>query len=323
MVTAIRVHTLGGPEVLTPEEVEVGQPGPGEVLVRHTAIGVNFIDTYFRSGLYKTSLPLTPGNEAAGIVEAVGEGVTDIATGQRVVYMHGPGTYVQKRVVPADKLIPIPDSIPDEVAAAVLLKGLTAQYLLRRTFKVEAGHTLLVHAAAGGVGLILGQWAKHLHATVIGTAGSAEKVSLALKNGYDHVVNYSEEDFVARVLELTHGRKVDVVYDSVGRDTFPASLDVIKPLGLFVTFGQSSGPIPPVDLSILNAKGSLYVTRPSLFAYMNSRDVLLAAAGELFDLIARGIITVAVNQRFPLAEARAAHEALESRATTGTTVLIP
>ena len=323
MVTAIRVHTLGGPEVLTPEEVEVAQPGPGEVLVRHTAIGVNFIDTYFRSGLYKTALPLTPGNEAAGVVEAVGEGVSDIAEGQRVVYMHGPGAYVQKRVVPAEKLIPIPDNIPDEVAAAVLLKGLTAQYLLRRTFKVDAGHTLLVHAAAGGVGLILGQWAKHLHATVIGTAGSAEKVALALKNGYDHVINYADEDFAKRVLELTHGQKVDVVYDSVGKDTFPASLDVIKPLGLFVTFGQSSGPIPPVDLSILNAKGSLFVTRPSLFAYMASRDVLLAAANELFDLIGRGIITVAVNQRFPLTEARAAHEALESRATTGTTVLIP
>ncbi len=323
MVTAIRVHALGGPEVLVPEEVEIDPPGPGEVLVRHTAIGVNFIDTYFRTGLYKTPLPLTPGNEAAGVVEAVGDGVTDITIGQRVVYMHGPGAYVQKRLVPAEKLIPIPEGIPDEVAAAVLLKGLTAQYLLRRTFKVEAGHTLLVHAAAGGVGLILGQWAKHLHATVIGTAGSPEKVELALKNGYDHVIDYRQEDFVARVLDLTHGRKVDVVYDSVGKDTFPASLDVIKPLGLFVTFGQSSGPIPPVDLGILNAKGSLFVTRPSLFAYMSSRDVLLAAANELFDLIGRGVITVAVNQRFPLTEARAAHEALESRATTGTTVLIP
>ncbi|MBW8881268.1 MAG: quinone oxidoreductase [Asticcacaulis sp.] len=323
MVTAIRVHTLGGPEVLTPEEIEVGQPGPGEVLVRHTAIGVNFIDTYFRSGLYKTALPLIPGNEAAGVVEAVGDGVTEITEGQRVVYLHGPGTYVQKRIVPADKLIPIPDNIPDEVAAGVLLKGLSAQYLLRRTFKVDAGHTLLVHAAAGGVGLILGQWAKHLHATVIGTAGSADKIELALKNGYDNVINYREEDFVARVLDLTHGKKVDVVYDSVGKDTFPASLDVIKPLGLFVTFGQSSGPIPPVDLSILNAKGSLFVTRPSLFAYMSDRDVLLAAANELFDLIGRGVITVSVNQRFPLTEARAAHEALESRATTGTTVLIP
>jgi len=323
MVTAIRVHTPGGPEALIAEEIEIGRPGPGEVLVRHTAIGVNFIDTYFRTGLYKAQLPLIPGNEAAGIVEAVGDGVADIAEGQRVVYLHGPGTYVQKRIVPADKLIPIPDNIPDDIAAAVLLKGLTAQYLLRRTFKVEAGHTLLVHAAAGGVGLILGQWAKHLHATVVGTAGSAEKVALAQKNGYDHVINYRDEDFVARVLDLTHGRKVDVVYDSVGKDTFPGSLDVIKPLGLFVTFGQSSGPIPPVDLGILNAKGSLFVTRPSLFAYMAARDVLLAAAGELFDLIGRGVITVAINQRFPLTEARAAHEALESRATTGTTVLIP
>ena len=323
MVTAVRVHTVGGPEALVVEEVEVGLPGAGEVLVRHSAIGVNFIDTYFRSGLYKTQLPLTPGNEAAGVIEAVGEGVTGFKIGDRVVYMHSPGAYVQKRVVPAEKLVPLPDGISDEVGAAVLLKGLTAQYLLRRTHRLEAGQTILVHAAAGGVGLLLGQWARHLGATVIGTAGSQAKASLALENGYDHIINYREDDFVARVLEITEGRKVDVVYDSVGKDTFPASLDVIRPLGLFVTFGQSSGPIPPVDLSILNAKGSLYVTRPSLFAYMSSREVLLAAAAEVFALIEQGVLKIAVNQRFALTEAKAAHEALESRATTGATILIP
>jgi len=323
MVTAIRVHETGGPEVLRTEDVAVGDPGPGEVRLRHTAIGVNFIDTYFRSGLYKTALPFIPGNEAAGIVEATGEGVTEFKPGDRVAYIFGPGTYVQNRVVPADKLVPVPDGISDEVAAAVLLKGLTAQYLLRRTFKVEPGHEILIHAAAGGVGLIAGQWAKSLGATVIGTAGSADKIALALQHGYDHVINYRTEDFVARTLEITQGRKVEVVYDSVGKDTFPASLDVLKPLGLFVLFGQSSGPVPPVDLNILNQKGSLFATRPSLFAYMAERKVLLKAAEELFGLIEAGVLKIAVNQTFPLADARAAHEALEGRATTGTTILIP
>ncbi|MGZ3306689.1 MAG: quinone oxidoreductase family protein [Asticcacaulis sp.] len=323
MATSIRVHETGGPEVLRVEDVTVGAPGPGEALIRHTAIGVNFIDTYFRSGLYKAPLPLIPGNEAAGVVEAVGEGTGDVKPGDRVVYLSGPGAYVQSRVMPADKLVPIPDGIPDEVAAAVLLKGLTAQYLLRRTFRVGPGHTVLVHAAAGGVGLILGQWAKHLGATVIGTAGSAEKCALARDNGYDHVINYREADFVARVMEITGGEKVEVVYDSVGRDTFPASLDVIKPLGLFVTFGQSSGPIPPVDLTILNTKGSLFITRPSIFAYNRTREATLAAASELFGLIASGVLRISIHQRFPLTEARAAHEALESRATTGATILIP
>jgi NADPH2:quinone reductase len=323
MVTAIRVHETGGPDVLRTEDVAVGDPGPGEVRLRHTAIGVNFIDTYFRTGLYKTQLPFIPGSEASGVVEAVGAGVTAFKPGDRVAYIFGPGTYVQKRVLPADKLVPVPDAIGDAVAAAVLLKGLTAQYLLRRTFKVEAGHTILIHAAAGGVGLIAGQWAKHLGATVIGTAGSPDKVKLALEHGYDHVINYRTDDFVARTLEITRGRKVEVVYDSVGKDTFPASLDVLKPLGLFVLFGQSSGPVPPVDLNILNQKGSLFVTRPSLFAYMAERDVLLKAAAELFDLIGRGVLKIAVNQTFPLTEARAAHEALEGRRTTGTTILLP
>ena len=321
MVKAIRVNTVGGPEVLAFEDVTVGEPGPGEVLVRHTAIGINFIDTYFRSGLYKVALPFTPGNEAAGVVEAVGQDVTGVKAGDRVVYLHGPGTYVQKRIVPADKLVPIPDGISDEVAAAVLLKGLTAQYLLRRTFAVEAHHTLLVHAAAGGVGLILGQWARHLGATAIGTAGGPEKAALARENGYTHVIDYRSEDFVAGTLDLT-GR-VDVVYDSVGKDTFPGSLDVLKPRGLFVTFGQSSGPIPPLDVGILNAKGSLYMTRPSLFAYNSTREETLAASKELFDLILAGVLNISVNQRFALSDARAAHEALESRATTGATILIP
>ena len=323
MVTAIRVHETGGPEVMKVEEIEVGQPGPGEVRLRHTAIGVNFIDTYFRTGLYKTQLPFVPGNEAAGVIERVGDGVTEFKAGDRVAYIFGPGTYVQERVVPANTLVPVPDGVSDEVAAAVLLKGLTAQYLLRRTFKVEPGHEILIHAAAGGVGLIAGQWARHLGATVIGTAGSPEKVALALQHGYDHVINYRTEDFVARTLEITEGRKVEVVYDSVGKDTFPASLDVIKPLGLFALFGQSSGPVPPVDLNILNQKGSLFATRPSLFAYMADRETLLKASEELFGLIAGGILKIAVNQTFPLAEARAAHEALEGRHTTGTTILIP
>ena len=323
MTTAIRVHEVGGPEVMRVEAVTVGDPGPGEVRLRHTAVGVNFIDTYFRGGLYKTQLPFIPGNEAAGVVEATGEGVTEFNPGDRVAYIFGPGTYVQARIVPAAKLVPVPDGVSDEVAAAVLLKGLTAQYLLHRTFKVEPGHEILIHAAAGGVGLIAGQWAKHIGATVIGTAGSPEKIELALAHGYDHVINYRSEDFVARTLELTQGRKVEVVYDSVGKDTFSGSLDVLKPLGLLALFGQSSGPVPPVDLNILNQKGSLFVTRPSLFAYMDKREVLLKAAEELFGLIASGVLKIAVNQTFPLSEARAAHEALEGRHTTGTTILIP
>ncbi len=323
MVKAIRVTANGGPEVLVPGDIDIPAPAPGEITVRHTAIGVNFIDTYFRSGLYKTALPFTPGQEAAGIVEATGDGVTDFKPGDRVVYLHTPGAYAEKRNVPAAKAVPIPAGVTDEAAAASLLKGLTAQYLLRRTFRVGPEHTILFHAAAGGVGLILGQWAKHLRATVIGTAGGPDKVAAALKHGYDHVIDYRAEDFVAKTLELTHGAKVDVVYDGVGKDTFPGSLDVLKPLGLWVSFGQSSGPVPPFDIGMLNAKGSLFATRPTVFAYNATRETLLASAKEMFDLVAAGIITVEVNQRFPLDEARAAHEALESRATTGATVLIP
>ncbi|ESQ78527.1 quinone oxidoreductase [Asticcacaulis sp. YBE204] len=321
MTQAIRVHRHGGPEVLTWETVEVGAPGPGEVRLRHTAIGVNFIDTYFRSGLYKADLPFTPGNEGAGIIEAVGEGVMDMRPGDRVVYVGSPGSYARARIMSADKLVPIPDGITDEVAAAAFLKGLTAQYLLRRTFRVGPDHTVLYHAAAGGVGLLFGQWAKHLGATVIGTAGSSEKIELARQNGYEHLINYRSEDFVARVHEISG--KVDVVYDSVGKDTFEGSLDVLKPLGLFVSFGQSSGPVPPFDIGVLNTKGSLFMTRPSVFGYNRDRATLLESAGELFDLIGKGIITVSIPQTFALKDARAAHQALESRATTGSTLLIP
>lgn len=323
MTTAIRVHQTGGPEVLGVEQIEIGDPGPGEARVRHTAIGVNFIDTYFRSGLYKTALPFVPGNEGAGIVEAVGEGVDFVKAGDRVVYSATPGGYAQTRLIAADKLIPIPDDLSDEVAAAVFLKGLTAQYLLRRTFRVGPGHTVLIHAAAGGVGLIAGQWARALGATVIGTAGSEVKIELARQNGYNHLINYRTEDFVARVLEITDGRKVDVVYDSVGKDTFDGSLDVLKPLGLMVSFGQSSGAVPPVDISVLNTKGSLFLTRPSVFGYNLDRATLVESAADLFDVILNGKVRVRIDQRFALTEARAAHEALESRATTGSTLLIP
>jgi NADPH2:quinone reductase len=326
MVSAITVSQHGGPEVLTFAPITLPPPGPGEALVRHTAIGINYIDTYFRSGLYPVpggAFPFIPGNEAAGVVEAVGESVTELKPGDRVVYLTTPGAYSEKRVLPASQLLPIPAGISDEVAAAVLLKGLTAQYLLRRTVKVGPGTVLLMHAAAGGVGLILGQWAHHLGATVIGTVGSPAKAELALANGYDHVINYRSEDFVARTLDLTKGAKVDVVYDSVGRDTFPGSLDVIKPLGLWVSFGQSSGPLAPLDLGLLNAKGSLFVTRPSVFAYNPTREAKLESSAELFGLISSGILGISIHQRYALKDAALAHQALESRATTGASLLIP
>lgn len=323
MSLAIRVHATGGPDALSADDIQTGAPAAGEVRLRHTAIGVNFIDTYFRSGLYKSDLPFVPGAEAAGVIEALGEGVTDLKVGDRVAYAATTGAYAHHRLIKADPLVPLPDDISDDIAAAVLLKGLTAQFLLRRTFKVGPEHTLLFHAAAGGVGLIAGQWAKHLGATVIGTAGSADKIKLALENGYDHVINYRTENFAARVVELTDGRKVDVVYDSVGKDTFEGSLDVLRPRGLFVSFGQSSGPIPPFEIGLLNTKGSLFATRPSIFGYNSERADLLSAAEELFDMIRQGVIRVPIHQRFALKDARAAHEALEGRATTGATLLIP
>ncbi len=325
MATIVRLHENGGPEVLKVEEAEVGAPGKGEIRLRHTAIGLNFIDTYFRSGLYPApnGLPLIPGNEGAGVVEALGEGVSGLAVGDRVAYAGPIGAYASQRLIAADRVVKIPDGVSDEQAAGMMLKGMTAEYLLRRTFKVEPGHTILFHAAAGGVGLIAGQWAKHLGATVIGTAGSPDKIELAHAHGYDHVINYRTEDFVARVKELTGGKGVDVVYDSVGKDTFPGSLDCLKPRGLWATFGQSSGALPPLNTALLSQKGSLYVTRPTLFTYIASRAELAACAGALFDVVKRGIVSIRVNQTYALAEAARAHADLEGRKTTGTTVLLP
>ncbi len=325
MSKAIRIHAHGGPEVLSYDDVDPGKPGVGQVLIRHNAIGLNFLDTYFRSGLYPApnGLPLIPGGEAAGTVVQTGEGIDWLKPGDRVAYTTATGAYCEERVVPADRLVVIPDGVSDEQAAALMLKGLTAEYLLRRTFKVKSGDTILIHAAAGGVGLIAGQWAKHLGATVIGTAGSGEKVALARKNGYDHVINYADTDFVAAVGEITAGAKCDVVYDSVGKDTFPGSLDCLKPFGMFVSFGQSSGPIPPFNMALLSQKGSLYATRPTLFTYVAKRSDLEAGAKALFDLVAAGVIDAGINQKYALKDATKAHADLEGRKTTGATILVP
>lgn len=325
MPKAIVVHETGGPEVLRYEEVDVGSPGKGQALVRNSAIGLNFLDVYFRTGLYPSpnGLPFTPGNEGAGEVLAVGEGVTHVRPGDRVAYVGPLGAYAEQRVMPADRLVKTPDAVADEQAAGMMLKGMTAEYLLCRTFKVKAGDTILYHAAAGGVGLILGQWAKHLGATVIGTAGSAEKAALAKAHGFDHVINYRSEDFVECVREITGGRMCDVVYDSVGKDTFPASLDCLRPLGMFVSFGQSSGPIPPFNLAILSQKGSLFATRPTLFTYVAKREDLESAARNLFDVVSSGAVKIEVNQRYSLKDAARAHADLEGRRTTGATILLP
>jgi len=325
MPKAVRIHAHGGPEVLRFEDVEIGVPGAGEALVRHTAIGVNYLDTYFRTGLYPApgGLPLTAGNEAAGVVEAVGADVDWLKPGDRVAYASPIGAYCEARVMPVATLVRLPDAVSDEQAAGMMLKGMTAEYLLRRTFAVKPGDTILYHAAAGGVGLLVGQWAKHLGATVIGTASNADKIALAKAHGYDHVIDYSSKDFVAEVREITGGKMCNVVYDSVGKDTFPASLDCLKPRGLFVSFGQSSGPIPPFNLGILSQKGSLYATRPTLFAYVASRSDLEASADALFDVVGRGIVTVEVNQRYALKDAAVAHADLEGRRTTGTSILLP
>jgi len=324
MAKAIRIHANGGPEVLIYEDVDPGVPGAGEVLIRHTAIGLNFLDTYYRSGLYPTPhLPVIPGAEAAGVVVGLGAGVQGLKEGDRVAYITSLGAYSEQRVIEADKLVKIPDGVTDEQAAAVMLKGLTVEYLLRRTYKVKPGETVLYHAAAGGVGLLFGQWARHLGVTTIGTAGSPEKVALALEHGYDHVINYSEQDFVAEVVRITDGKKCDVVYDSVGKDTFPGSLDCLRRRGMFVSFGQSSGPIPPFNMAILSQKGSLYATRPTLFAYIAERAEFEAAADALFDVIAKGAVHIRINQRYLLADVARAHADLEARKTTGTTILIP
>lgn len=325
MAKAIRIHEHGGPEVLRYEEVDPGKPGKGEVLLRHTAIGLNFIDTYFRTGLYPApnGLPLTPGGEAAGVVVELGEGVTELKVGDRVAYAGAPGSYAEERVMPAERLVKVPDGVTDEEAAGMMLKGMTAEYLLRRTYAVKPGDNVLYHAAAGGVGLIFGQWAKHLGVDVIGTVGSAQKAELAKAHGYAHVVNYRETDFVKAVAEITGGRKCDVVYDSVGKDTFDGSLDCLRPRGMLVSFGQSSGPVPPFNLGILSQKGSLFLTRPTLFAYIATRAELEESAAALFEVVRSGAVKIRVNQRYPLSEAAQAHADLEGRRTTGTTILIP
>ena len=325
MVGVVRVHEVGGPEVLRFEEIEVGSPGPGQALIRQTAVGLNFIDVYFRSGMYPPpQLPFIPGLEGAGVVEAVGDGVREVQVGQRVAYAAPPiGAYAERRLMAADRLVALPEGVSDEQSAAMMLKGMTAQYLLRQTYPVQRGQTILFHAAAGGVGLIASQWARHLGATVIGTVGSEAKAELARAHGCAHVIRYDREDVVAGVREITGGKGVPVVYDSVGQATFESSLDCLAPLGMLVSFGQSSGKIPPVDLGILSQKGSLYVTRPTLMTYTAERADLLATAKELFEVVQSGAVRILINQRFPLREAAEAHRALESRRTTGSTLLLP
>ena len=320
---AIRIHQTGGPEVLHYEEIELAPPHAGAVRVKHTAIGVNFIDTYHRSGLYKIPLPAILGSEAAGVVEALGDGVTALKVGDRVAYAGAMGAYAEANNVPADKLVKIPAAITDETAAASLLKGMTVQYLLKRTYAVKAGQTILWHAAAGGVGLIAGQWAKHLGVTVIGTVGSDAKVDLAKQNGSAHVLNLSTEDWVKRVRELTGGEGVPVVYDSIGKATWSGSLDCLAVRGMMVSFGNASGAVLAFEPGILSAKGSLYVTRPTLASYTRNAKELQETADDLFAVMASGAVNIQINQRFKLADAAKAHEALHSRKTTGATILIP
>jgi NADPH2:quinone reductase len=323
MVHAIRVHQTGGPEVLTWESVEVGDPGAGQVRLKQRAIGVNYIDTYQRSGLYKLPLPLIPGNEGAGEVVAVGPGVTDFKVGDRGAYAGAIGGYAEERLMPADRLVKLPAAIDYRTAAAMMLQGMTVRYLLRQTYKVDRNTVMLLHAAAGGIGLIAAQWAKHLGATIIGTAGSDEKCRLARDAGCTHVINYKTEDFVKRTKELTNGAGVDVVYDGVGKDTYPASLDCLKPLGLFVSFGNASGAVQNFNLLDLMNKGSLYATRPTLQTYVAKRADLLANANELFDVVGKGLVKIAVNHTYPLKDAAQAHRDLEGRKTTGSIVLLP
>lgn len=323
MTHAIRIHANGGPEVMQWEDVPTPEPGPGEALIRHAAVGLNYIDVYFRTGLYKAPLPSTIGMEGAGTVLAVGAGVTEVAPGDRVAYAGGPiGAYATERAIAADRLVKLPEAIDFTTAAAMMLQGMTAQYLLRRTYPVKAGETILVHAAAGGVGLILCQWAKHLGATVIGVVSTAAKAELALAHGASHVI-VGHANLAAEVKKLTGGAMVPVVYDSVGKDTFMPSIDSLAPLGLMVTYGNASGPVPPVEVGMLSAKGSLYLTRPTLATYTSKRSDLVATANDLFDVVAKGVVSIRVNQTFALKDAAAAHIALESRATTGSTVLIP
>jgi NADPH2:quinone reductase len=324
MIHAVRIHEHGGPEKMSWDEVPLPSPKPGEALVRHKAIGLNYIDVYFRTGLYKLpSLPAALGMEAAGIVEAVGEGVTEVAVGDRVAYASGPvGAYAEARTMKADRLVPLPDAISFETAAAMMLQGMTAQYLLRTTYRVKPGETILVHAAAGGVGLIMVQWAKQLGCTVIGTVSTPQKAALAKAHGADHII-LSGEDLPAAVKKITGGAMLPVVYDSVGKDTFLASLDCLRPLGMMVSYGNASGAVPPVDIGILAAKGSLYLTRPTLASYTTKREDLLAVAKDLFDVVASGAVKININQRYALKDAAEAHRDLEARKTTGSTILLP
>ncbi len=324
MTHAIRIHEHGGPEVMKWEAVEVGAPAAKEIRVRHTAVGLNYIDTYHRTGLYKIALPSVIGREGAGVVDAVGSEVTELKVGDRVAYASAPiGSYSEMRLVAADRVVKIPAGVTDQQAASMMLKGMTAQYLLRRTYPVKPGDTILFHAAAGGVGLILCQWAKHLGATVIGTVGSEEKATLARANGCDHVINYRTEDFVARVAEITGGKKCAVAYDGVGKDTFLRSLDCVRPRGLVALFGNASGKVEPLDLGMLAAKGSLFVTRPTLDTHVASREELVNTANDLFDVVGRGIVKLEINQTYALKDAAQAHRDLEARKTTGSTVLLP
>lgn len=325
MVAAVRVHKHGGPEVLTFEDIEVPAPGPGQIKIRQHACGVNFIDTYFRMGMYPSPVgtPFVSGNEGAGEVIAVGEGVSDVKAGDRVAYVVALGGYSAERLLPADRVVKIPPAISYEQAAGMMLKGMTAQYLLNRTYKVTKGSTILMHAAAGGVGQILCQWANHLGATVIGTVGNKEKGEIAKANGCRHIIYYRDEDFAAKVKEITGGKLCDVVYDGIGKTTFPASLDCLRPLGMFVSFGSASGQIEAFNINILQTKGSLFATRPTLNNYVAKREDLVATANDLFNVVASGAVKIPINQKYPLKDARKAHEDLEGRETTGSSILIP
>ena len=325
MTHAIRIHEPGGPEVLSWDEVEVGDPGPGQVRLQQTAVGLNYIDVYHRTGLYPIAdLPAVIGLEAAGRVEALGEGVNDLKPGDRVAYASMPmGAYAEARLMPADRLVKLPEVIDDQQGAAMMLQGMTVQYLIRRTYRVNKGDTVLFHAAAGGVGLIACQWLKHLGATVIGTVGSDEKAAIAKAHGCDHPINYRTENFVERVREITEGAGVPVVYDSIGKDTFEGSIDCLAPFGMFVGFGNASGKIPPFDMGILAPKGSLFVTRPTLMTYTAKHHDLLSSANELFDVVLSGDVKIEINQSYPLAETAQAHRDLEARKTTGSTILLP
>ena len=323
MAKAVRYHKQGGPEVLQVDDVQVGEPGQGQVRIKHTAIGVNFVDTYQRSGLYPMQLPAVAGNEGAGVVEAVGAGVTDLKAGDRICYTGLPGSYCETRLVPADRMVKLPQGITEEQAASMLLKGLTVHYLIFSTYAVKKGDTVLWHAAAGGVGLIACQWLKALGVTVIGTAGSPDKMALAKSHGAEHVINYSTENFVEKVKGITGGKGVPVVYDSVGKTTWEGSLDCLRPRGLMVTFGNASGPVAPVNLGILASKGSLYVTRPTLATYIAARADLLERSNALFEVVKSGKVKIETTGKYKLADAAQAHRDLEGRKTTGSVVLIP